>query len=123
MSNVNRRGFVYLAALIVLIVFAGCSSIQSAYHERYMRGSILKQSGDQYYLCIGKKEGAHVGQVLDVYRFTEISPAVTAIDAPVWSKDLTGKISITEVVQEHYAKAKRIQGDVRKGDIAEIKLQ
>lgn len=120
LNKLAKRGVVVFAALFVLIAVSECSFLQRDYHERIMRGSILKQTGDQYYLCIGKRDGAQVGQMLDVYRFKEAMPAMSAGDVPVFSKDMTGKITITEVIHEHYAKAKLLSGDVRKGDVAEM---
>lgn len=120
-DNKMRRCFVYSAAVFVLLSFAGCSSIQGAYHASIMRGQILDVSGSEVYLCIGRKDGAAVGQEFEVVRHVP-SRQTTAKGSHVSSfiRELTGKVRITEIVDEHYAKAVIISGRAGKYDVVEL---
>ena len=112
----------YLIIFLVLpltLLITSCATTEKAYHQYIMRGSILEVNNDEVYLCIGSKHGAQVEQVLSVYHYQKI------IEHPGskgthWNWEKTGKIRITEVVDEHFAWAKVISGNVEEGDIAEL---
>jgi hypothetical protein len=80
-----------------------------------MKGSIIETSDSQVYLCIGSRDGASVGQVLDVYRIPETKP-----QALHFRRVHTGKVKMTEIIDEHFAKATVISGRAEKNDIVEL---
>jgi hypothetical protein len=79
-----------------------------------MKGSIIEASDSDVYLCIGSKDGASVGQELDVYKILETKPPT------LFRREYTGKVRITEIIDEHFAKAKVISGKAEKNDIVEL---
>jgi hypothetical protein len=84
-----------------------------------MRGSILEVDGENVFLCIGSKDGAQINQELDIYDLQR----VVRPKGSKWKKEKTGKIKITEIVDEHFAKGKVISGNVKVNDIAEIEMK
>ena len=107
--------------IAVLFVFGatGCATLETAGHKYIMKGQILDVTGDEAYLCIGSAEGAKAGQEFTVYRFVK-TPALGPKQQLTYKRELVGAVKITEVVDEHYAKAKVVKGDVRVSDVAEL---
>ena len=101
-------------------IMAGCANLDSARHEYIMRGQILEVSDNEAYLCIGRKDGAEVGQEYTVYNFrktllrNEKSPQFTYI------KEKTGTVKLIEIVDEHFAKAKILTGEAKVNDVVEL---
>jgi hypothetical protein len=80
-----------------------------------MKGSIIETYDSYIYLCIGSNDGAEVGQELDVYKIRTISKARST-----FQREHAGKVKITEIVDEHFAKAKVISGKAAKNDVVEL---
>ncbi len=85
------------------------------YHGYLMKGSIIEASDSHVYLCIGSKDGASVGQELDVYKIIRVTAA-----RPTFKREHAGKVKITEIMDEHFAKAAVISGKAEKDDIVEL---
>ena len=100
-----------LATLVIFLMFS-CATV---YHGLVMKGSIIEASDSEVYLCIGSRDGASVGQELDVYEIIETKPTPT-----LFRRVLTGRVKITEIVDEHFAKATVISGKAEKNDIVEL---
>ena len=100
-----------LAAFVILLMFS-CATV---YHGFLMKGSIIEASNSDVYLCIGSKDGASVGQELDVYKIIPVTRA-----RPTFRRVQTGKVKITEIIDEHFAKATVISGEAEKNDIVEL---
>jgi len=66
-------------------------------------------------ICIGTRDGAKVGQELDIYNIISVSKT-----RPTFQREHVGKVKITEIVDEHFAKAKVISGKAEKNDIVEL---
>lgn len=103
---------------VIAVFLGGCASMQSAGHEYIMRGQVLDVTDNGVYLCIGKKDGAEVGQEYAVYNFVRTGNFKTR---PAYKKVDAGIIKLTEITDEHYAKAKVISGDVKSNYIVELK--
>jgi hypothetical protein len=101
-----------ILATFVIFLIVSCATV---YHGYLMKGSIIEASNSDVYLCIGSKDGASVGQELDVYRIPETKP-----EALHFTRVQTGKVRITEIIDEHFAKAKVISGRAEKNDIVEL---
>ncbi len=106
-----------LMLFVVSVAFAGLGSLK---HKYLMRGQILEVNADTAYLCIGSADGAEVGQELTVYRFIRTgSPGPRS--SVSYKREETGKVKITEIVDEHMANAKIISGKARQHDVVELK--
>jgi hypothetical protein len=104
-----------LSIMFVLILLISCATMGKAYHNYLMKGSIIETYDSDIYLCIGSNDGAAVGQELDVYKIITINKARST-----FQREHSGKIKITEIVDEHFAKAKVISGKAEKNDIVEL---
>ena len=113
---IQRLLVVFLAGLLM----SSCASLKSGYHAYLMKGSIVEASDGEIYLCVGTKDGAIVGQELDVYR---IKSKWQPKGPPDFRRELTGKVKITEILNEHFAKAMVISGKADINSIVELKNQ
>ena len=109
--NLKNAVSLILVTFGILLMFS-CATF---YHSFTMKGSIIEASDSEVYLCIGSKDGASVGQGLDVYKIIRITRA-----RPTFRREYTGKVKITEIIDEHFAKATVISGKVEKDDIVEL---
>jgi hypothetical protein len=100
-----------LVTFLIFLMFS-CATV---YHGFIMKGSIIEASDSDVYLCIGSKDGASVGQELDVYKIIQRQSKATP-----FRREHTGKVKITEIVDEHFAKATVISGKAEKYDIVEL---
>jgi len=104
-----------LVTFLIFLMFSCATVGQKVYHGFIMKGSIIEASNSDVYLCIGSKDGASVGQELDVYKVVRVTRA-----RPTFKRVHSGKIRITEIVDEHFAKATVISGKAEKDDIVEL---
>ncbi len=88
-------------------------------HRVMMKGSIVYAGEEGVILCIGTNDGASVGQELDVMRIKS-EPGGSPKAAPRFSRAKVGKVRIQEIVDEHFAKAKVIEGEAAANDIVEL---
>jgi hypothetical protein len=116
-AAVARRIGLETAVSLTLTIFIAflMFSCATVYHGYFMKGSIIEASDSDVYLCIGSKDGASVGQVLDVYKVIRVTRA-----RPTFKRVFTGKIKIAEIIDEHFAKATVISGKAEKDDIVEL---
>jgi hypothetical protein len=117
-----RRKILFNAFLVILLVtMAGCSKMDSARHEVLMKGQILEVTDNSAYLCIGSKDGAEVGDQFVVYKFTRVANPDSKYAAhPHYEREQVGKIKITEIVDEHMAKANIVAGEVKPNYFVEL---
>ena len=117
-----KRNIVFNAFLLIFIVaMAGCSKMETAKHEILMKGQILEITNNSAYLCIGSKDGAEVGDQFAVYKFTRaVNPDSTYDVHPSYKREQVGRIKITEIVDEHMAKAHVLTGEVHPGYLVEL---
>lgn len=113
----SKRLWLYFFALGVIIVFAGCVTMQKAYQQYTMRGNIVEASDSDAHLWVGSRDGAVVGQELSVYKIVQTSKNQKQ---PSFQKEFTGKRKITENVDEHSAKGRVISGTAAKYNIVEL---
>ncbi len=118
-TKTTSRFLAVLISVIGIAAFTGTSG-QSVAHTWFMRGSILEVTGKDVYLCVGKKDGATVGQEMDVVRFTRSNPSPKVTN---FKRDTVGKIKILEIVDEHMAKAQIVSGKAQAGDVAEKQMK
>ncbi|MBA4418054.1 MAG: hypothetical protein C0392_09115 [Syntrophus sp. (in: bacteria)] len=119
-GQTNYKGIVLFASLLLTaLLVSSCATAQKAYHAYSMKGSIIEASGAEIYVCVGTKDGATVGQELNVHRVTVISPEPKEF-RPTFKKEYTGKVRITEVLDEHFAKATIVSGKADVNSIVEL---
>ena len=111
--------FTTILFLAMLCGFAGCAASNSVRHQYLMRGQILEMTNGTAYLCIGSSEGAKVGQEYDVYRFEKAeSPGKQQSS---YKREKTGAVKIIEIVDEHFARAEVVSGEVKENLFVELK--
>jgi len=112
-----------LMMILGLLAFAAGTglSAQNVYHKYIMRGTILEVSGAEVYLCVGKTDGASVGQEMDVFRI-DTQAGKNPKSPPTFKRVKLGRVQILELVQDHYARAKLLTGSAPKGAVAEIQI-
>jgi hypothetical protein len=110
-----KKKILFNAFLVILVVaMAGCSRMDTARHEMLMKGQFLEVTDNSAYLCIGSKDGAEVGDQFAVYKFTRVANPDSKYAAhPKYDREQVGKIKITEIVDEHMAKANIASGEVK----------
>ncbi|RJQ76001.1 MAG: hypothetical protein C4519_15270 [Desulfobacteraceae bacterium] len=86
-----------------------------------MKGQVLEVNGRAAYVCIGSASGAKAGQELPVFRYVP-SGILGEKQRPSYRRELVGAVRITEVVDEHFANATVLRGDVKANDLAELKM-
>lgn len=91
----------------------------SAYHRYLMKGSIIENDGSALYLCIGTHDGAEVGQELDVVRVKR-APGGGKSGIVRFERKQVGRVRIEEITDEHFARAKLLSGEAKKGDLVEL---
>jgi len=109
-------GFIVVSIIIILVTISACATIEKQiYHGYLMKGSVIDTYDSEIYICIGKKDGATVGQELDAYHLVKVTRARAG-----YKRVFAGKIQITEIIDEHFAIAKVLSGKVEKNDIVEL---
>jgi hypothetical protein len=117
----ERKMVIGILSVMFFVVLAGCADMQSMKHGYVMRGQILEMTGDTAYLCIGSADGAQVGQEFAVYKFEIAEKQSSAQRFGRYNKVETGRVRITEIVDEHMANAKVISGEAKVHDVVELK--
>jgi hypothetical protein len=117
----ERKTVVGIMLVALLTILTGCATMESAGHKIVMRGQILDVTDGTAYLCIGSGDGAEVGQQLTVYKFEKsVNTNPKFAGQPYFARTRTGRIQVTQIVDEHMATAKILSGQVKVNDVAEL---
>lgn len=111
----------FAAALIMLALPIGLPTAVTAAgisHSFIMRGSVVEVTDGKPTICVGKADGATVGQTLDVIRMTALPGARGGSG---FRRENIGQIRISAIVDDHFATATVVKGDVEKHDIVELR--
>src|SRR4030067_3731241 len=76
-KSLKSAAFLILATFVIFLMSSCATMGQKVYHDFIMKGSIIETSDSEVYLCIGSKDGASVGQELDVYKIVKTPSKVT----------------------------------------------
>jgi hypothetical protein len=106
-------------ALLLSLAFATAAQALESGHKYLMRGQVLDVQDNTLVVCIGRKDGAQAGQVLDVVRH-ERDPHQHKSAAPSFVRKDIGKVRITSIVDDHYAEATVIEGEIKVNDTVEL---
>lgn len=109
---------VMIAALGGLLL-AGSVNAGPVYHQLIMQGQVLSVDGNTLVVCIGKSDGAEVGQELDLVRHVRDNVAPKA-GGPGFHRESIGKVRIAEIFDAHYARAEVVQGTAKASDMVEL---
>lgn len=104
-----------LMLLMGVLIISTYAKAQTGLHPSLMKGSIIALEDSNVYICIGSRDGAKVGQELDVYNIGA-KPMVYK-GPPSFERKHTGKIRTIEVLDKHFARAILVS---RKAEIAYI---
>ncbi len=107
-------------ALALFLPFVIEADEPSAYHRYLMKGSIIEKEGSALYLCIGTNDGAEVGQELDVVRARR-APGGGKSGIVRFERKQVGRLRIEKIVDEHFARARLLSGEGKKGDLVELR--
>lgn len=121
----RKIAIVNVLLAILFIAVAGCATMKSLGHKYIMKGQILDVSNGEVSLCIGSADGATVGQELPVYRYIVVPKGpytgVRTRATPLsYRRETVGSVKITQIVDEHFARATILQGDLKENDVAEL---
>ena len=118
-QKTSRRSVaLLLAALILSAPAVSLAGPKAVYHSWIMRGQILSVEEGKTVICIGKRDRAKVGQVLEVIRQ---SAAVSGSPrAPAFTPVNVGQVRITKIFDEHYSEAEVVSGDLKANDTVEL---
>lgn len=89
-------------------------------HSLFMRGSIVGQDAQGTIVCIGKSDGAEVGQTLEVYRVVT-HPGPSKGVAPTFHRQLIGHVTVDHIYDDHFAHVAVKDGRPAKNDIVELR--
>jgi hypothetical protein len=106
-------------ALAALLGLSGCASDSPAYHSYVMQGQVLARDGDTLSVCIGERDGAKVGQVLEVVRHVPGTASPKA-STPSFRREDVGTVRIISLFDEHYANAVVVTGQPQVNDTVEF---
>lgn len=109
-----------LAALAGVAMLVGTPVFaQSVGHTFFMRGSIVEADSTGTVICIGKADGAEVGQSLGVYRVKSLPGPSKG--PPSYRRDLVGHVTIDHIFDDHFAHVRIADGSPAKHDIVELR--
>ncbi|EGI53939.1 hypothetical protein SUS17_3240 [Sphingomonas sp. S17] len=75
----------------------------------FMRGKIVRMDAGGTVACLGKADGAHIGQILEVYHATPRH------------RRLVGHVEVDQIFDDHYAHFRVRDGTLQKGDWVSLK--
>jgi hypothetical protein len=107
--------------MALLLAMAGSTQAAegSFRHDVLMRGQILEAEAGSLVVCVGTRDGAEVGQLLDVIRHTRVAHQHKS-PAPRFRRETVGSVRITTLFDEHYATAEVVEGEPKVNDTVEL---
>ena len=116
-SRVAAGGIAGLSLAALLL--SGCATSSPAYHSYVMQGQVLSIDGSNLNVCVGERDGATVGQVLDVVRHVP-RPSSPKATTPAFRREDVGTVRIVTLFDEHYATAVVVSGQPQVNDTVEF---
>lgn len=111
----------------IMVALAGISMLgasplfaQGIGHTWFMRGSIVGTDTTGTIVCIGKADGAEVGQTLEVYRVVN-HPGPNKGLGPTFHRQAIGHVRIDHIFDDHFAHVTVTDGRPAKNDIVELR--
>jgi hypothetical protein len=130
MNNVNivsrspllrgrARRWLGLGVLVLALTGAAHAAEGSFKHEFMMRGQILEADASALVVCVGEKDGAQVGQELEVISHRRIT-GTSKKAGPRFRRETVGRVRITSLFDDHYATAEVVEGKAALHDTVEL---
>lgn len=114
----NLRAITAAILLCAAPIVAQPVAAQGIGHTIFMRGQIVSLSGNEAVVCIGRADGAEQSQVLDVYRISQ-RPGPSK-GTPTFTRTKVAQVTIEEVFDDHFARARVTQGAAARHDVVEL---
>ena len=119
----RRRAIRGMSAGLLLCALAVAGAVSAAdspsiRHTLFMRGQILEAQGSSLLICIGRADGASVGQELEVVHHDRVNIGPKGMGR--YDRKVVGKVRIDAIVDEHYAEASVIEGKASTNDTVEL---
>lgn len=111
--NILKR----LAIVSVLVALAACSTNQVAPVDS-MRGSVVRLGEKTIVVCFGTDERVEPGAIFAVHR-VRYTGSIDA-DTDSYSRENVGEIRILRPLDDHFARARIVEGEARPGDMIEM---
>ncbi len=106
-------------ALIGVLSISTSAMAGSLKHEFFMQGQVLEVKDKTVTICIGSRDGAEVGQVLQVIRH-EPGPYSPKRTIPNFTRKNIGSVRIATIFDDHYSVAEIIGGELKVNDTVEL---
>jgi hypothetical protein len=108
--------------VLASVAMAAASPVQAQGigHTFFMRGSIVGADSTGTIVCIGRADGAQIGQTLDVYRPVS-SPGLNKGSAAPFRRKLVGHVKIDHIYDDHFAHVTIQAGRPKKHDVVELR--
>jgi hypothetical protein len=107
----SKKQFLMVFLLLVQVsIIQGCASYKEYTVENYDYGKIIDIKNQEIVIDFGHRESLRIGQIIDVYITIKASPGFTRRHKNI----KMGVIEITEIIDDHHAKAKILYGKVDK---------
>ena len=90
-------------------------------HTFFMRGSIVGKDTTGTIVCVGKADGATVGQVLDVYRMKTLPGSGFQGTGPAYRRAFIGHVRVDHIFDDHFAHVSVADGTPAVHDIVELR--
>lgn len=125
LNNTSRRHTLKLLAAaalggLMLTAPVAASAEQSTpgiKHSWFMRGQVLSAENGKGVICIGKRDNAKVGQILNVVRQT---PVASGPRSSGFRPVDVGLVKITSIIDDHYSEYEVVKGEPQVNDTVEL---
>ncbi|MCR9145532.1 MAG: hypothetical protein NXI24_25050 [bacterium] len=119
MNRIKRIMGAVIATAIIASGSSSCSSVSPLFHEYMMSGNIVDVLDDNVVVvCIGTADGAKEGQTLIVHRTESYEGG--GGDYVTYGRVEVGKVRVQSIINEHYARAEVVAGEVEKYDHVQL---
>jgi hypothetical protein len=105
--------------IALVLALSGCATSSPAHHRYVMQGQVLSVAGNRVDVCVGERDGAVVGQVIEVIRHVPRTASPKA-SGPSFRREDVGAVRVVEVFDEHYATAEIVSGRPQVNDSVEL---
>lgn len=106
----------------VLLILAGVMSACASspfYHNNFMQGQVVNVDDQGIVICTGSGGKSIEGQRFSVYRSVYEGGTQEGDDG--YRISFVGEMIGSSTINEHFARAERVSGNIRKHDFVEIK--
>ena len=108
-----------LALMVVVLTMMSACASSPFYHQNFMRGQVVSLKGDNAVICIGSSSQVQLqGKSLSVYRVVYDAGRYEGYEE--FRREYAGSIVLDSVIDEHFARATVVDGQIRKNDMVQL---